>query len=236
LQWVARAQVGKDYRQTPVFTADLLYLVLNPTWTVPPTILAQDILPQVKKDITYLEKKNMTVLDRRGRPVDPTQVEWARYSGPDFPYALRQGPGPGNALGRVKFIFPNQHFVFLHDTPSTSLFEREERTFSSGCIRVEHPLELAARLLVDQDDWDRDRIDQVIASGKTQTVHLSEPLPVIIIYWTAFIDREDQLNFWRDVYGRDALVLAGLEGSPRPPQKAKAVLDKWGIGKPAKGN
>jgi murein L,D-transpeptidase YcbB/YkuD len=234
--WFARAQVGKQYRQTPVFAADMRYLVFNPDWTVPPTILAKDVLPAIQKDVSYLERKNMAVFDREGRRLDPAGIDWSRYRGGDFPYIVRQGPGPTNALGLVKFIFPNPHFVFLHDTPSRGLFDREERTFSSGCIRVENPFELCELLLADQEGWDRARIDATIAGGETRTVHLSEPLPVVLIYWTAFVDLGGDLNFRRDVYERDAEVLAGLESGPVPPQRTGEMLDRWGIGQRPGGN
>ena len=142
--WSGRSQVGRFYRQTPVFTAKIKYLQFNPTWTVPPGILTKDILPAIQKDIGYLARKNMDLIDRDGKKVDPASVDWSQYrAGRLPPYQFVQRPGPTNALGRVKFIFPNSHFVFLHDTPSKALFERTERTFSSGCIRVENPFVFA---------------------------------------------------------------------------------------------
>ena len=123
----------------------------------------------------------------------------------------RQGPGPGNALGRVKFIFPNDHFVFLHDTPSRGLFDRADRMFSSGCIRVEHPLELAELLLRDPEEWNEQSIAAVLESGKPTTVFLDEPLPVLLMYWTVDVTQPDRVVFYRDVYQRDAAVLEGLE-------------------------
>src|SRR5262249_17272688 len=131
-----------------------------------------------------------------------------------FPYTLRQPPGPDNALGRVKFIFPNEHSIFLHDTPHRELFTSDLRTFSSGCIRVERPLELAAALLAGQDDWNADKIDRVVASAKSETVFLSQPLPVLIVYWTVSVGVSGDVHFARDVYGRDAAVLRGLNRTP----------------------
>jgi murein L,D-transpeptidase YcbB/YkuD len=212
--WSTRAQVGSTYRQTPVFRSQMEYLVFNPTWTVPPTILVKDVLPAIKKDMGYLTEKNMVVLDRSGRKVDPGAVDWPRFSGSDFPYVIRQEPGPGNALGQVKFIFPNEHFVFLHDTPSKSLFNKSERTFSSGCIRVENPIELARLLLDSQNGWDAAKFEQVIVGGKTQTVYLSRPLPTLLLYWTAFATLDGNCNFRNDVYGRDPAVLEALAGKP----------------------
>ena len=124
---------------------------------------------------------------------------------------LRQEPGPDNALGRVKFMFPNPYSVYLHDTPSKALFEKSERAFSSGCIRVENPLELAELLLDDPARWSRAEIDRVVEEGKTRTVTLARPVPVLLSYWTAWVDRGGVLQFRRDVYGRDAKVRAALD-------------------------
>jgi murein L,D-transpeptidase YcbB/YkuD len=212
IQWRERAQVGKDYRQTPVFKADLKYLVFNPTWTVPPTILEKDVLPAIKKDIGYLDKKNMKVINRSGKVVDPTTVKWTKYTGKDFPYSIRQDPGPTNALGRVKFIFPNKHFVFLHDTPSKALFQRETRAFSSGCIRVEHPFNLAEAVLKDPENWSLEKIKQLISSEKMKTVYLKEPITVLNFYATAFQDLEqDLIHFRKDIYDRDQKILDELK-------------------------
>ncbi|UCH84199.1 MAG: L,D-transpeptidase family protein, partial [Candidatus Latescibacterota bacterium] len=120
--------------------------------------------------------------------------------------------GPNNALGRVKFIFPNEHFVFLHDTPSRSLFSRAKRTFSSGCIRVENPLEFAEILLDDPDEWSIDTIEGVIESAKTKTVHLDQPIPVFLLYWTAFVEDDGMVHFREDIYGRDKPILDELGG------------------------
>ncbi|MBE9529800.1 MAG: L,D-transpeptidase family protein [Proteobacteria bacterium] len=212
LVWKARAQVGKDYRRTPIFKAELKYLVFNPTWTVPPTILKKDVLPAIKRDSTYLEKKNMKVIDRSGKPVNPASLDWSKYTGKNFPYSIRQEPGPSNALGRVKFIFPNKHFVFLHDTPSKELFERETRTFSSGCIRVENPFHLAEALLKNPEKWNLNKIEQLIETGKTKTVYLNKPIPVLLLYATAFhtLD-DDNVHFRNDVYDRDQAILKELQ-------------------------
>jgi L,D-transpeptidase YcbB len=213
--WQGRAQVGKPYRQTPMFKAELTYLVFNPTWTVPPTILTQDYLPSLKQDPGYAGRKGLKVIDRAGRVVDPGQVNWSRYSANNSPYLLRQDPGPRNALGRVKFIFPNDHAVFLHDTPNQRLFDRTERAFSSGCIRVENALELAQLLLQDEREWNRKAIDRVVGSGKTRTVFLQESIPMLVLYWTAWVGSDGRVNFRHDLYGRDKLVQQGLASSFR---------------------
>ena len=214
--WESRAMVGKAYRQTPVFRGDIRYMELNPTWTVPPGILRNDILPAVKRDPGYLEKKNISVIDRDGKIVDPATVDWQAYS-KGVPYTLRQEPGPNNALGRIKFIFPNQHFVFLHDTPSRGLFDRAERTFSSGCIRVEHPIRFAEVLtnLDNQPNWDEAALHEVLDTRQTRRIHMKTPLPVLILYLTASLDTGNRVRFLRDVYDRDAKLLEALDGEVR---------------------
>ncbi len=213
--WVARAQVGKPYRQTPVFRGDLKYLVVNPTWTVPPTILRRDVLPRLKADARgYLASKKMDLLDRNGRRVDPTSVDWASVSARSFPYSVRQRPGPHNALGMIKFIFPNPHFVFLHDTPHRELFDRSARNFSSGCIRVEAPFQLAELVLADPVTWNRATFDEVLETRETRTIHLDQPLAVYVLYWTAMALSDGTVQFFEDVYDRDKVVLEGLRSAP----------------------
>ncbi len=212
--WSARAQVGKPYRATPIFRGDIQYLELNPTWTVPPGILRNDILPRLKQDPGYVVNKNISVIDRDGRKVDPFSVDWSKYSR-GVPYTLRQEPGPNNALGRIKFIFPNEHFVFLHDTPSRSLFDRSERAFSSGCIRIDKPLELAELLLRDPDKWSQEDLQGVLDSRRTQRVNLKPREPVLILYLTASLDLDGSIRFAKDIYGRDAELLAALNGPVR---------------------
>jgi murein L,D-transpeptidase YcbB/YkuD len=209
LVWSARAQVGKPFRKTPIFRSKLEYLVLNPTWTVPPGILANDVIPAQRRDPGYLARKHIEVIDRAGHVVPPGSVDWGRGAR-GFPYTLRQAPGPGNSLGLVKFMFPNAYAVYLHDTPSKSLFEKRERAFSSGCIRVENPLELAALLLEGQGSWDRAAIDAALETGKTRTLTLAKPIPVLLAYWTAWVDRDGVLQLRRDVYGRDAALEQAL--------------------------
>jgi murein L,D-transpeptidase YcbB/YkuD len=211
LAWTTRAMVGNTYRKTPVFRGDIAYMEFNPTWTIPPTILRQDTLPAIKRDPGYLARKNIRVLDSNGRTVDPATVDWNKYTR-GLPYTLRQDPGPENALGTVKFIFPNKHFVFLHDTPSRELFDRPERAFSSGCIRVEDPLKLAELLLNDPQQYSRSRLESIIASRRTQRINLEPKIPVVIMYLTAGLDGDGGLMFLKDIYDRDRKVLDALDG------------------------
>jgi murein L,D-transpeptidase YcbB/YkuD len=212
--WGARVQVGKPFTRSPVFAGSMTYLEFNPTWTVPVSIANRSILPKVKKDPDYLARSDMVLLDSSGREVSPETVDWATVT--RMPYTVRQNPGTLNALGLVKFIFPNEHAIYLHDTPSRHKFSQTNRAFSSGCIRVENPMELATLLLEDQSSWDRSRIDEVVASGKRTTVRLTEPLPVFLLYWTAYPGKDGRVNFRKDLYDRDAPLLATLKEPVRP--------------------
>jgi murein L,D-transpeptidase YcbB/YkuD len=205
--WETRAQVGKPYRKTPVFRSEITYMDMNPTWTVPPTILRKDVLPAIKRDPEYLQKKNMRILDKQGKTIDPASIDWSR----GFPYMVRQDPGPGNALGRVKFMFPNKYAVYLHDTPSKSLFGRTERAFSSGCIRIDKPFEFAELLLDDPQQWGQEDILKVIDSKQTRSVSLPQPITVLLLYWTVDFDADGYVIFKQDIYDRDAAVVSGLQ-------------------------
>ncbi|HQI80054.1 MAG TPA: L,D-transpeptidase family protein [Deltaproteobacteria bacterium] len=205
-----RAQVGRPYRDTPVFRSEITHVEINPAWVVPPTIFEQDVLPAVRKNPRYLSKNGLTILDSRGRPVDPSSVDWSRYPGQRFPYTLRQKPGPKNALGRIKIMFPNAYFVYLHDTPYKELFSREDRTFSSGCIRLERPFELAELLLDNPSRWGMDGLMRAKGELRTRTVYLPRPIPILLLYWTVEVDEAGTVYFKKDPYLRDAGVLDGL--------------------------
>lgn len=213
--WDERVQVGKRYRKTPVFRKNMTYLEINPTWTIPPTILARDILPKIKQDPAYLQKKHFQVLSHDGKVIDPDSIDWASMTARRFPYIIRQTPGPHNALGRVKFIFPNPHFVYLHDTPHRELFAPTSRAFSSGCIRVDNPYGLAELLLQDADKWNREKIEAAIDTLKRQRITLAEPVPVLLLYWTVSVDEDGTVHFKDDVYQRDDRVLAALNDAFR---------------------
>ena len=180
-------------------------------YAVPIGIATRSLLPKIKEDISYLQDNNFKVFSNNV-VVDPATIDWQSLSRKRFPYTLRQEPGPNNALGRVKFIFPNKHFVFLHDTPSRGLFGRAERTFSSGCIRVENPFELAELLLNDADNWDADAIQATVDSRQTRRVNLRQPFPVLILYLTAVVDPREPPRFMKDVYNRDPALLEALNG------------------------
>ena len=215
IQWRARCQVGKVARKTPIFRSEMTYLVFNPDWTVPPGILNKDILPGLRRGEPVLQRKGLKVYDKNGRVVNPSTVKWPS-SAKNLPYTIRQEPGPKNALGQVKLMFPNEHAVYLHDTPSKDLFEHDRRTFSSGCIRVERPLELAERVLDDPARWNAAEIRTVVDAGKMRTVTLEKPIPVLLLYWTVSIDDQGLVRFSDDVYDRDAPVLRALDAPYRP--------------------
>jgi murein L,D-transpeptidase YcbB/YkuD len=208
--WRSRAVVGLPYRRTPVFRDSITYLVFNPTWTVPPGIMARDMLPRLKRGGVRALPEGMRVLNRSGRPVDASRINWSAYSASSFPFTLRQDPGPQNALGLVKFMFPNRYLVYLHDTPSRELFDESARAFSSGCIRVERPFELAELLLADAS-WNADSIARAVATRRTRTVHLRRPTPVLLLYWTAWVDDQGRVNFRPDVYQRDVRLARALD-------------------------
>lgn len=211
-----RVIVGRDYRSTPVFSDRIRYLEFNPTWTVPPTLAVRDQLPQIRNDPQYLQRMGFQVYSGWGagrETLDPTSVDWQNVTARNFPYRLVQQPGPSNALGQVKFMFPNRFNVYLHDTPARDLFRQSDRAFSSGCVRVEDPLTLAEMLLGADPAWSRSRIDALVASGKTQAVNLRQPVPVHIQYWTAWADENGQLQLRKDLYKRDGPVAMALNST-----------------------
>ncbi len=207
--WETKVQVGKTYHQSPVFRDEIKYLVFNPTWTVPYSIASKEMLPNIQADPEYFQKRDFDVKDRSGELVDPATIDWSSVTRRNFGYTLVQRPGPNNALGRVKFMFPNKHAVYLHDTPSKYLFGQAERAFSHGCIRVEHPYEFAELLL--GPDWDQDKIAATLDSKEIKTVSLSKPLPVLLMYWTAVVSQDGEVNFYNDVYKRDQKIADALD-------------------------
>ncbi|TCO06121.1 murein L,D-transpeptidase YcbB/YkuD [Natronoflexus pectinivorans] len=209
------AIVGRPYRRTPVFSSRMTYLVFNPDWTIPPTILRNDVIPAVINNPNYLNQRRMRVITRSGENVDPSAIDWQRAATSGFPYMIRQDPGPDNALGLVKFMFPNHHNVYIHDTPSRELFRQTERSFSSGCIRINQPMKLAEILLDTNPGWDMQRINQTLAEKRSRTVHLQRPVPVHLLYLTAWADDEGIVYFRRDIYNRDEPLLIALRQSTK---------------------
>ncbi|MGA9045927.1 L,D-transpeptidase family protein [Sulfuricurvum sp.] len=219
-----RAILGKEERETPIFSAEMRYFVVNPYWHIPSTILWKDILPKVRENIRYLKKERIRIFkqgDESGKKeIKPASINWKKANAAAFPYILRQDPGAKNVLGRLKFIFPNPYDIYIHDTPSKYLFEREERNFSSGCIRIEEPVKLANYLLENASNTGDDtNISDMIARGKNKKIPLSKPMKVYINYWTVFTDDEGRENFRDDVYGYDGELADILGWSPERPTR-----------------
>jgi murein L,D-transpeptidase YcbB/YkuD len=197
-----RVVVGKPYHRTPVFSSEIKFLVLNPYWNVPRSIATKEMLPKLKANPGSVSARGFEAR-QNGRSIALTSIDWSQYSRQSFPFKLRQKPGPKNALGRIKFMFPNQFNVYLHDTPARTKFESASRAFSHGCVRVYRPIDLAVRVLSQMPGWDRARIQAVLASGKTTTVNLPKPLKVHIVYSTAWIGTDNKVHFGKDIYKRD---------------------------------
>jgi len=201
-----RVVVGRPYRRTPVFSAKMTFMVINPYWNIPQRLAIRDVLPKIQKNIHYIEQQNIKVFKdwrKNSVEIDPETIAWNKIEPRNFTYKLRQEPGPRNVLGRMKFIFPNKFAVYLHDTPKRSLFNKNNRDFSSGCIRVEEPISLAVYLLQDDPSWTRERLMQAIENKTPQIVGLKRPITVHLQYWTAWVDETGKLNFRHDIYDRD---------------------------------
>ena len=195
----ARIVVGKTYHKTPVFTEEMTYLVINPYWNVPSSIANKEYLPMLRKNPGSLQRQGIRVLNKSGKIVNPYSVDWSRIG--RMPYRLRQDTGDKNALGRIKFMFPNKYNVYIHDTPSKSLFKKDLRVFSHGCMRVENP-RLLAEVILGRQGWNLDRINGQIASGKRRIVKLKQKIPVYVTYITAWVNKDGTTHIRRDVYGR----------------------------------
>ena len=225
----SKAIVGKPDKKTPVFSSVMRYIVLNPEWVIPPGILKDEIIPAMIKDSSYLARHNMKIYDREGNIVEAAAIDLAELSPADFRYTIRQEPGRNNPLGDIKFIFPNPFSVYIHDTPSKSLFQRSKRIFSHGCIRIDRAHELAQFLLRDNPEWDPGQIKKAIDSQKEKIIILPEPIPVHILYLTAQADNEGNAYFSRDIYDRDRLLISALKQTPMHDQLARDSANIPGI-------
>jgi murein L,D-transpeptidase YcbB/YkuD len=196
-----RVIVGKRDTPTPLFSDEMTYIVFSPYWNIPENILRDETLPRAAKDPDFLNRNNIEVVGTSGS-VDPSSIDWEDESMTSR-VRLRQRPGPDNALGLVKFIFPNNFSIYLHDTPTDRLFFRDTRTFSHGCIRIEDPVAMAEYVLRDQSAWTPDRITSAMHAGREQHVKLTHPLPVHIGYWTAWVQPDGSVTFTDDPYRLD---------------------------------
>lgn len=209
--------VGKPYRRTPVFTAKMTYLIINPSWNIPERIAGEEILEKIKKDPHYLAGQGIKVLRGLGsqeEEIDPETIDWSKVTASTLRYNFRQEPGALNPLGRLKFMFPNKFDVYLHDTPSKRLFSEDVRTFSHGCTRIEKPIELGEYLLRGDPEWTREKLLAAIEEGTERKVMIPHPLNVHFLYLTAWVDEGGALQFRNDIYARDNLLDEALRKKP----------------------
>ena len=206
-----RVVVGREFKRTPVFSDTVRYIVLNPNWHVPPTIAVEELIPKIQRDPTYLERFGMHLYSAgpNAQEVDPSTVDWSTVTVDSFPYRLTQDPGRLNALGRIKFIFPNRYDIYLHDTPSRGLFDQAQRDFSHGCIRVEKPIDLAVYLMK-KSRWNREAIEDTLDEGTERTIYLPRPTPIHLLYWTAWADEDGTIQFRPDINDLDQTLAVAL--------------------------
>jgi murein L,D-transpeptidase YcbB/YkuD len=208
-----RVVVGEPDNRTPIFANDMTHVVFSPYWNVPAGIAKNETIPRAVNDPGFLARNNMEVVTASGAVVDPHSIDWSNASG----VRIRQRPGSGNALGGVKFMFPNNFNVYLHDTNATKLFERLERSLSHGCVRVEEPHKLAQYVLSDQPEWTPEAIDAAMKSGQEKHVKLNNQIPVYIVYLTAWV-HDGGVRFLKDLYGHDSTQGAKLFANPGKPE------------------
>ncbi|PYO95726.1 MAG: peptidoglycan-binding protein [Gemmatimonadetes bacterium] len=206
-----RVVVGREYKRTPVFSDTVRYIVLNPNWHVPTSIAVEEMIPKMQEDSTYLERFGMHLLTDGSDPqeIDPRTVDWSSVTPDSFPYRVRQDPGRLNALGRMKFMFPNRYDIYLHDTPARNLFGKAQRDFSHGCIRIEKPIDLAVYAMK-KSRWNREAIEQALDEGTERTIYLPRPIPIHLLYWTAWADEDGTIEFRTDINGVDRALSGAL--------------------------
>ncbi len=211
----ARVIVGKPSRPTPEINSEVTRFILNPYWTVPPGIARRDVIPKAMRDANYLRRSHIRIyaVNQPNKELNPSAVDWLAVRKNPGRYILRQDPGPHNSLGQIKFEFANPHLVYLHDTPSKALFDAERRLFSSGCVRLEDPFEFLEALeeLDPNLQQAASRIEAALESGRTTVINLKTPIPIHLTYITAWVDKQDFLHFWDDVYGRDPVLAVNKE-------------------------
>jgi murein L,D-transpeptidase YcbB/YkuD len=208
-EWTTKAVVGTQGHKTPVFTAKLKYIEYNPTWTVPKS-MRPAIVQRAKNDPDYLRSRGYKLKTSQGKIVNSSSINWSAQDPNNFKYWLVRSPSGGNPLGRVKFMFPNSHAIYMHDTPNKHLFNKEHRSFSHGCIRIENPFELSLMLLSEDQGFTENRQDDILATGKTTPVYLKNPIDVFVMYWTAAPEK-DGMHFYDDIYHRDEQLIELLK-------------------------
>ncbi|HSF55277.1 MAG TPA: L,D-transpeptidase family protein [Algoriphagus sp.] len=207
--FTAKVIVGKEYSESPTFTAPMSYIVFSPYWNIPSSITTEEIIPSVKKNKRYLSEKNMEVVNASGELVNASDVDWDSGTDGEFPYRVRQKPGGDNSLGLVKFMFPNEYNIYIHDTPARNLFEKEVRAMSHGCIRIQNPDQFA-KILLDDNSWTDEKIQEAMSQDEEEVVKLGREVPVVLLYLTFWADKDGKANFRSDVYGRDTALLKAL--------------------------
>lgn len=197
---------GMYSHRTPVIKADMTYLILNPWWEIPMSIARREMLPEMQKDTSYFTKSNINIYrswKSDAKPVPVDSIAWDKLDSSNFNYRLRQTPGPWNAMGQIKFMLPNKYNIYLHDTPNKELFSKKARTYSHGCIRIEHPVELASYLLRSDTSWTKNKLEMAIDSKNEQTIVLPNSFKVYVCYYTVWVDKRGSFYFWKDVYDYD---------------------------------
>ena len=212
--FTAKVIVGKEYNESPTFTAPMSYIVFSPYWNIPESITKDEIIPSMTKNPNYLSQKNMEVVSGSGEVVKASKVNLSKDQG----YRVRQKPGGDNSLGLVKFMFPNEYNIYIHDTPARSLFEKETRALSHGCIRIQNPDQFA-KILLDDKEWDDEKIQEAMNQDTEEVVELDRKIPVVLLYMTFWADKNGKANFRSDVYDRDEALLKAL-------RREKSSLDK----------
>ncbi|MGB3338897.1 MAG: L,D-transpeptidase family protein [Devosia sp.] len=208
-EYTTRVVVGTPKNQTPIFSDSIRHVVVNPYWNVPSSIIRGEVAPAVLRNPGYIDNQNMDLL-YNGSPVSPWQVDWTQVSTSNFPFRVRQRPGPGNALGQIKFLFPNKHDVYLHDTPSKSLFARAFRAYSHGCVRVQNPMEFADALMANEPNISRASLEAMFGPSE-RWVNPDHQIPVHLAYFTIRVDGDGALKSFGDVYGHNAKLIAAME-------------------------
>lgn len=201
--WTTNVVVGKAVSKTSIFKGNISQIILNPYWGLPTSIVKNEILPKLKKNSNYLEANNIEVFSGKNI-IDPKSINWKKYGADEnVPFNFRQKPGEDNSLGKMKFMFPNNYHIYLHDTPSKGHFGDTKRAFSHGCIRVENPKKLALYLLKNQPIWNEQKVNNVLKTDKQTGINVKPTMPVYIAYFTAWVDGNGQLNFRNDLYNLD---------------------------------
>jgi len=197
----SKVVVGKMATKTSIFKGQLSTVVLNPYWGLPNSIVINEVLPKIKSNVSYLSRNNIEVFSKNSI-IDPRTVNWSQYK-TQVPYNFRQKPGKNNSLGKIKFLFPNNYNIYLHDTPSKSLFAETNRSFSHGCIRVENPKNLAEYILRNDTQWNIEHIEKILKTDIEKRITVKPTIPVYLLYLTSWVDHRGKLNFRKDIYLHD---------------------------------